>query len=85
MAEGEKAWYDVARMDVIAIAQIILSVLLIVLILLQQNEASVGAAFGGGDEGGLARTRRGPEKAVFIATIIIAVLFAISSVAALVY
>lgn len=72
-------------MDVISVIQIILSVILIVLVLLQQNEASVGAAFGGGDEGGMTHTRRGPEKAIFLATIVVAVLFAASSIAALVY
>ena len=72
-------------MDIISVIQVILSVVLIVLVLLQRNEASIGAAFGGGDEGGVTHTRRGPEKAIFIATIIVAILFAASSVAALLY
>jgi protein translocase SecG subunit len=78
-------WYYSRVMDVISLAQIVLSAVLIVLILLQQNDASVGAAFGGGDEGGINRTRRGPEKVIFIATIVVAILFAVSSVAALLY
>lgn len=71
-------------MDVIAVIQVVLSVILIILVLLQRNEASVGAAFGGGDEGP-AHTRRGPEKVIFITTIIVAILFAGSSIAALLY
>ncbi len=71
-------------MNVIPVIQIVLSVLLIVLILMQQNDASLGAAFGG-DDSGVARTRRGPEKFVFIATVIIAIAFALSSIAALIY
>jgi protein translocase SecG subunit len=73
------------RTDLLSIVQIVLSVTLIVLVLIQRNEASVGAAFGGGDEGGMVHTRRGPEKVIFIATIIVAILFAASSVAALLY
>ncbi len=72
-------------MDFISVVQIVLSVILIVLVLLQQNEASVGAAFGGSDDGGMTHTRRGPEKAIFIGTIIVAILFAVSSVLALLY
>jgi protein translocase SecG subunit len=65
--------------------QITLSVLLVVAILLQNSEASAGGAFGGGDNfGGATHTRRGFERVIFIATIIIAVLFVLSAVLALV-
>ena len=60
--------------------QIVLSVLLIGGILLQQSEAGLGAGLGGGD--GFSQsfhTKRGAEKAIFIATIVIAVLFALTS------
>ena len=61
-------------------AQIILSVLLITVILLQRTGAQVGGAFGGSDNLSSAyHTRRGFEKGLFIATIIIAVLFAVSA------
>jgi len=63
--------------------QIILAVLLISGILLQQSEAGLGAAFGGGD-GSANHTRRGAEKFLFQATIIIAILFFVSTVIALV-
>ncbi len=60
--------------------QIVLSVLLIGGILLQQSEAGLGSGFGGGDGFSSGHhTKRGAEKTVFIATIIIAVLFAATS------
>jgi len=55
-----------------------LSILLVVAILLQRNEAALGSAFGGGDMGGPSFQKRGVEKTLFIATIIIATLFALS-------
>lgn len=65
--------------------QIILSVLLVATILLQQTDAGLGGAFGGSDTMGPGHhTRRGPEKVLFYATIIIAVLFALSALLALV-
>lgn len=63
--------------------QIGLAVLLIVLVLLQQSDSGLGSAFGGGDDGGINRTRRGAEKMIFNATIVVAVLFVISAIAAL--
>ncbi len=60
--------------------QIILSVIMVALILLQQTGAQVGGAFGGSDNLSSAyHTRRGLEKGLFLATIIIAVLFALSA------
>ncbi len=61
--------------------QVALSVLMIGAILLQQNEAGLGAAFGGGDSSGPNFRKRGIEKVMFIATIVIAVLFALSALA----
>ncbi len=63
--------------------QIILSVLLVGAILLQQSEGSLGSAFGGSQSGSGWHTKRGLEKQLFIATIVIAILFAISAVLAL--
>jgi len=55
-------------------------VLLITTILLQRTGAQVGGAFGGSDNLSSAyHTRRGLEKWLFTATIIIAVLFALSA------
>jgi preprotein translocase subunit SecG len=60
--------------------QLILSVILVAAILLQRTGAQVGGAFGGSDNFSSAfHTRRGFERVLFIATIVIAVLFAISA------
>lgn len=59
--------------------QIILSIILIVAILLQQSSAGVGGALGGGDGGGLYSTRRGFEKFLFVLTIVIGIIFVVSS------
>ncbi len=62
---------------IIPYVQIVLSVLLIIGVLLQQSEGSVGSAFGGGDSFSSGHhTKRGAEKTIFIATIVIAILFA---------
>jgi len=56
------------------LAQIAVSVILIVLILLQQRGTALGSAFGG-SEGSFYGTMRGIQKKIFIATIIVGVLF----------
>ncbi|HLC43671.1 MAG TPA: preprotein translocase subunit SecG [Patescibacteria group bacterium] len=61
------------------IIQIVLAVILTTLILLQQRGSGLGTAFGG--EGNVYRSRRGIEKFLFTATIVIAVLFCVSAVA----
>jgi protein translocase SecG subunit len=66
--------------QVITYIQIILSVLLIAGVLLQRSEATLGSAFGGGDSFSSGfHTKRGPEKALFIFTIVVSVLFVLSS------
>jgi protein translocase SecG subunit len=65
--------------------QITLSVILIVLVLLQQSDADLGGAFGGSDSfSNHAHTRRGIEKTLFNSTILIGILFVISSIIALI-
>lgn len=65
-------------------AQVVLSVLLVALILIQRSGAELGGAFGGGDgSGGAQYTRRGAEKTIFIATIVVAVAFVLASLFAL--
>jgi len=52
---------------------IIISILLVTAILVQSRSAGVSAAFGGGAEG--FHIRRGGEKRIFQATIVLAILF----------
>lgn len=60
------------------ILQIICSILLITLILLQSSKGGLGGGLGGGE---LYRTKRGAEKVIFTATIVVAVLFLFTSLA----
>lgn len=55
------------------IVQIVISALLIVAILLQQKGVGLGAAFGGSSN--VYSTKRGVDKILFRATIVLAVLF----------
>ncbi len=64
--------------------QIVLSILLVLCVLLQQTGASMGGAFGGDNFSAAFHTRRGSEKFLFRATIVIGVLFAASAFLALV-
>jgi preprotein translocase subunit SecG len=64
-------------MTAIKIAQVIVSILLIVAILLQNRGTGLGSTFGG--SGGVYLTKRGLEKKLFIATIILAILFFVLS------
>ena len=59
------------------IIQIIVSVSLITLVLMQGKSGGLGSVFGG--DGGVYRTRRGVEKLLFQATIVVAVVFFIIS------
>ncbi|MDO8492751.1 MAG: preprotein translocase subunit SecG [bacterium] len=65
--------------SILPYAQIVLAVLLVGGILLQQRGAGMGGAFGGGDGFGY-NTRRGAEKIFFQASILIALLFVLSTV-----
>ncbi len=64
----------------IKIAQIVVSLLLMVAILMQSKGAGLGGVFGG--TGGVYMTKRGLEKKLFIATIILAVIFILLSLGA---
>jgi preprotein translocase subunit SecG len=71
--------------SVIPYIQIAISVLLILAILLQHSGAQNGGALGAGDSGGsVFHTRRGLEKLLFIATIVLGVLFALTSFVSLI-
>jgi preprotein translocase subunit SecG len=64
---------------VLPYVQVVLSVLLMAAILLQRTGASLGGAFGADNFSSGFHTRRGLERTLFRATIILAVLFAISA------
>jgi preprotein translocase subunit SecG len=55
--------------------QIVISSLLIVVVLLQVKGSGFGAALGGMSGGGVFRTKRGLEKTLFQATIILTIVF----------
>ncbi|MDI6883317.1 MAG: preprotein translocase subunit SecG [Patescibacteria group bacterium] len=65
--------------EFLLIFQIIISCLLILFILLQQRGTALGSAFGGGSEGFWA-TKRGLEKKIFWATVVLSTLFVIFSI-----
>ncbi len=65
--------------------QIVLAVILVTAILLQRTGAQIGGAFGGGDNFSSAyHTRRGFERTLFIITIVIAILFAVTALITLI-
>ena len=59
---------------------ILVAIGLIALVLLQTSKGGLGSAFGGGE---VYRTRRGAERVVFGATIVVSVLFLITSIVTL--
>lgn len=69
-------------MNLLVILQIVLAALLIGSILLQNRGAGLGSAWGGSGE--MYGTRRGVEKLLFRATIVIAILFFLVSLLSLV-
>ena len=64
---------------VLPYVQIVLSALLIASILLQRTGATLGGAFGADNFSSGFHTRRGLEKTLFYATIVIGILFALSA------
>jgi len=64
---------------VLPYVQIVLSVLLIGAVLLQRTGASLGGAFGADNFSTGFHTRRGFEKTLFNATIVLGILFALSA------
>jgi len=59
--------------QILTISQIIVAVLMVVGILMQSSGSGLGSAFGGG--GDVYLTKRGAEKTIFVATIVMAALF----------
>jgi protein translocase SecG subunit len=65
--------------NILPYIQIVLSLLLIGGVLLQRSEAGLGSAFGADGMTSGRYTRRGAERTLFIATITVAILFALSA------
>lgn len=65
---------------VILIIHIIVAIAVMALILLQSSKGGLGAAFGGGE---MYRSKRGAERLVFGATIVLSVIFLITSILSL--
>ena len=70
---------DMELLVVLPYMQIVLSVALIGAVLLQRTGASLGGAFGADNFSSGFHTRRGLERSLFYATIVLAVLFALSA------
>ncbi len=63
--------------QVLFFGQIAISVLLIILISVQQRGTALGAGFGGSGGGEFYSSRRGIQKKIYYATIVVAALFII--------
>jgi preprotein translocase subunit SecG len=70
---------------VLPYAQIVLSLLLIAGIVLQSRGASLGGAFGGDNFASTFYKRRGAEKFLFQATIVVAILYIIVAIVGFIY
>ena len=64
--------------NILNIVQIVIAGLLCIAILLQQRGAGLSSAFGG--EGGVYFKKRGAEKIIFIASIVLEVLFILGAI-----
>jgi len=64
--------------NILNIVQIVIAGLLCIAILLQQRGAGLSSAFGG--EGGVYFKKRGAEKIIFIASIVLAALFVLGTI-----
>ncbi len=67
----------------IKIIQVVVAILLMAAILMQNRGAGLGGIFGG--SGGVYLTKRGLEKKLFIATIILAAIFILLSLAVVLF
>ncbi|HEX9007902.1 MAG TPA: preprotein translocase subunit SecG [Patescibacteria group bacterium] len=61
-------------MKITLVLQIIVSIILIVLVTLQSNDSSLGSSFSSVTQSGF-HTKRGPEKMLYLATIVCGVVF----------
>jgi preprotein translocase subunit SecG len=66
-------------LQVLPYVQIVLSALIILAVIMQRTGASLGGAFGADNFSSGFHTRRGLERTLFFATIVLGVLFAASA------
>ena len=64
--------------QLLSIVQLILAILLIVLVLMQRANTDASGALGTDGGSGMVLEKRGAEKTIFRATILVAILFVIS-------
>lgn len=64
--------------NTIKIIEVVISVLLVVAVLLQQKGASLGATFGG--QSNIYHSKRGIEKFLYYATIVLSILFVVGAI-----
>lgn len=69
-------------MTLFTVLQLIVSLLLVVVVILQTRGSEMGMSFGGGGES--YRSKRGIEKILFYATVVLAAIFALLSILALI-
>lgn len=69
--------------SILQVSQIVISIALIIAILLQQRGDGLGSAFGSGGE--FYGTKRGIQKKLFVATIVLGALFIILGVLNLIF
>ena len=70
-----------ALTTILPYTEIVLSLLLVIGIVLQRRGAGLGGAFGGDNFASTFYKRRGAEKFLFNATIVIALLFVLTAIA----
>lgn len=68
--------------NILPIITVVSAILLICVILLQNQGTGLGAAYGG--DSNFYRSKRGAEKSLFIATVVLSIVFVCSILAALV-
>jgi len=73
-----------AIVGLLPFVQVAISIMLIITILLQQTGSSLGGAFGADNFSSQFNTRRGLERTLFYTTIVLASLFALTSLIALI-
>lgn len=61
--------------------EIVLAIAIVIAVLMQQTGAALGGAFGGDNFSAAYHTRRGSEKYLFYASIVLGILFALNSFA----